>query len=406
MTLGERIRRARKAKGWTQAELAEKAGFSQPYVSHVELGRVGFSDGVGKLVALLGLDPDEALGQQVRSPVHEARPPRLLPQRLGPDVDLATYVKPDLGGDFFLFVPITRDELLVAAVDIAGNGAAALPAARYLQGWLRGRATAPGRPRLELLADALDQELADTTLEAAWFLALLTQSGSTSMRYRAVGSGYPAPLLLRGERGKTSPSMGGGRADGSWVVDIERLEPPFTLAMASDGLLRRLGAGDETAGKGVVRRWLTGEYRRTSPRKRFGTREVLTADESLAVLRWSPWDERLTFQVQDADERHRAQRVLREAAENVLGERADAICRATAEAIHNVLSHAYGPEGGKIEIRYRMREGTVEVEVEDAGLGTIGNGDGRSLMSHSCETITFSAGEKGHVVYLRCTSNE
>lgn len=406
MILGERIRRARKARGWTQADLAARAGFSQPYVSHVELGRVGFSDGVRKLLDVLGLASEEPQGRRDRSSLQDARPPRLMPQRLGPAVDVSTYVKPDLGGDFFLFVPITREELLVAAVDIAGNGAAALPAARYLQGWLRGRVTGSGRPRLELLAEALEQELVETTLEATWFLALLTQSDRTSMHYRAVGSGYPAPLLLRGERGKTSPSMEGTESGGARVVEIERLEAPFTLAMASDGLLRRLGAGDEPAGKAVIRRWLTGQHRRASPVKRFGTREVLSADESLAVLRWSPWDERLTFQVQDAGERHRAQRVLREVAERVLGSQADALCRATSEAIHNVLSHAYGPEGGDIEIRFRIGANSVEVEVEDDGLGIISDGDGTSLMAHSCEMVTFSAGESGHVVYLRCTTDE
>lgn len=41
--IGERIRGARKTKGWTQKELAEKTGFSQQTISFVESGYINIS---------------------------------------------------------------------------------------------------------------------------------------------------------------------------------------------------------------------------------------------------------------------------------------------------------------------------------------------------------------------------
>lgn len=38
VTLGERLRRLRKFKGWTLLELAERAGVSQPFLSGLENG--------------------------------------------------------------------------------------------------------------------------------------------------------------------------------------------------------------------------------------------------------------------------------------------------------------------------------------------------------------------------------
>jgi transcriptional regulator with XRE-family HTH domain len=40
-TVGECIRRARQERGWTQAELAERAGLSANYVARLERGELG-----------------------------------------------------------------------------------------------------------------------------------------------------------------------------------------------------------------------------------------------------------------------------------------------------------------------------------------------------------------------------
>ena len=54
--IGQKIRNARKAKGWTQEELSKKSGFSQQTISLVESGYINVSFlTLKKIVAVLGL---------------------------------------------------------------------------------------------------------------------------------------------------------------------------------------------------------------------------------------------------------------------------------------------------------------------------------------------------------------
>lgn len=64
-TFGERLRRLRKARGFTQAELARALGISQPTVAYYENedGRPG-GDLVLKLSETLGASPEEILAGQ------------------------------------------------------------------------------------------------------------------------------------------------------------------------------------------------------------------------------------------------------------------------------------------------------------------------------------------------------
>ena len=64
-TFGERLRRLRKARGFTQAELARALGISQPTVAYYENedGRPG-GDLVLKLSETLGVSPEEVLAGQ------------------------------------------------------------------------------------------------------------------------------------------------------------------------------------------------------------------------------------------------------------------------------------------------------------------------------------------------------
>lgn len=57
MERGAIIRQAREAKGWTQAELAKKAGISDSYVRHIESGaRPATPAALGKIGTALGMD--------------------------------------------------------------------------------------------------------------------------------------------------------------------------------------------------------------------------------------------------------------------------------------------------------------------------------------------------------------
>jgi transcriptional regulator with XRE-family HTH domain len=55
--VGEGVRRARQSRGWTQAHLAEQAGFSPNYIARLERGELGPSLFVAaQLCETLGID--------------------------------------------------------------------------------------------------------------------------------------------------------------------------------------------------------------------------------------------------------------------------------------------------------------------------------------------------------------
>jgi hypothetical protein len=255
-----------------------------------------------------------------------------MPARLGLDLEIDTFIQPEHGGDFFSFVSVAPDEVLVAAVDVGGNGPSAMPTARYLQGWIRGRALASGPPRLDVLADDLNAELGFSGIEATWYLALLGSPRRSTLRYQALANSYPTPLMLIDEAGTTHPSLAQSAAS---QLNVDSFQPPITLLLASDGMLRRLGGGDEQTGKQTLRRWQTGERRRQPIAARFGAQQRSSIDEALAVIRWSPWDDRYMFDAADDDKRHDIQRDIRSRAKEVIGGRIDDLGRALAVSLNN-----------------------------------------------------------------------
>jgi transcriptional regulator with XRE-family HTH domain len=57
--LGSRLKAARKAKGWTQQELAERCGLTPAFLSYLENGsRSGSLDSLLKLADALSLEPE------------------------------------------------------------------------------------------------------------------------------------------------------------------------------------------------------------------------------------------------------------------------------------------------------------------------------------------------------------
>lgn len=71
--VGEAVRRARQSHGWTQARLAEMAGFSPNYIARLERGELGPSLFVAnQLCDALGIDVD-TLTQPVAAPSRTTR---------------------------------------------------------------------------------------------------------------------------------------------------------------------------------------------------------------------------------------------------------------------------------------------------------------------------------------------
>ena len=60
--IGQRIREARNAKGWQQAELAFRAGLYSAYVSHLETGKTKWAlQTIGKIANAVSVSTDELL---------------------------------------------------------------------------------------------------------------------------------------------------------------------------------------------------------------------------------------------------------------------------------------------------------------------------------------------------------
>ena len=77
-TLGERLARARKGKGYTQAGLAREIGIPQNLISEYETGKKRlYADTLARLAATLDVSADELLGLSRRGPGPRAVPPRL-----------------------------------------------------------------------------------------------------------------------------------------------------------------------------------------------------------------------------------------------------------------------------------------------------------------------------------------
>jgi len=61
MTVGQRIREARDARGWSQGELAERCGLSRPTIARIEAGQHVRMGTLEKVARALGLTVE--LGQ-------------------------------------------------------------------------------------------------------------------------------------------------------------------------------------------------------------------------------------------------------------------------------------------------------------------------------------------------------
>jgi transcriptional regulator with XRE-family HTH domain len=66
--VGEAVRRARQSRGWTQAQLAEAAGFSPNYIARLERGELGPSFFVAHQLC-------ETLQIDIGALLHDAVPP-------------------------------------------------------------------------------------------------------------------------------------------------------------------------------------------------------------------------------------------------------------------------------------------------------------------------------------------
>lgn len=372
---GERIRMERIKRGWTQSKLASVAGCSQPTIANLERGRGASPRVLARIAQALGIRGTE--GVQQDSPAAVPRPELSLPQ---PQIDRADHrqavrewSKSPLSGDGIVLASPSRGSLLIAAFDVEGNGLAALPALHYFRGWLRGYVqTLSVPPQVGPLADELELEMQRVGVSASFFLAWIVSSHSLvprSSSYEAVARGFPLPLLiLYGPPHATLESArvsGGAEAD---PIRHDKIFLPWRLVIATDGLLRRLGGGDEDAGRRSVLTWQLGPDRDQPLDRRLATTVQTLDDESLWIVQsMPPWNSEHTFPVQDVAASDNALRGLRATAERMLGRDCTPLLQAVGEALDNVQQHAYGGGNGSVTIRVRDEGSAIRVEVADYG---------------------------------------
>jgi transcriptional regulator with XRE-family HTH domain len=79
--LGTRIAQARRDHGLTQQELADHLGLAQQTFAHYEMGRVRFPASILPLLGeILGMTPEELLGQVPQPKPRKGPTPRILQQ--------------------------------------------------------------------------------------------------------------------------------------------------------------------------------------------------------------------------------------------------------------------------------------------------------------------------------------
>ncbi len=398
MPLGDAIRRARLRRGWTQAQLAAEIGRSQPYVSQIERGRGGSPRDIERIRELLDLEPEPAAPERQLVAELEWDGP---PQSVRSGWVMKTWQRPRPSGDFVLFRSHDSGDLTVVAVDVVGHGPRAAPIAIYLQGWVRGTCPASKALRADDLAERLHQELGDTGLAANYYVGVfrLIDAKRHLVSYEGTGQGYPPPLLIIA--GSTAPSAPAPGSPASPPVRHDSLVPPWRLVIASDGLLRRLGAGHESEGKRSLLRWQTGTRREAFPARFLETEQRVTDDESFALLSWQRWDGTTRFDIENATERHRAYDLVKEAAAELDAAVAERIGHVLVEAFSNCARHAY-PEGyGSVIVRWRREGDRFRVEVEDSGRGgAVEEGSGFATMRRWASVDYWKSGVNGLTVSL------
>lgn len=351
---GSAIRSARRSRGWSQAELASKLEVSQSLISRAERGLQGLSPAQEQRLAKL-LGPS-ITRRKPSTPVAFVPLEPKLPRSTGRvPLKIVEWQHRRPSGDFSIVIP-ARDSALIVLGDVAGNGPRVAGLAHYVKGWLRGAMGAQERGASALIAEELDAELRATEIEAAYFLAIVRREDARSHRVTIeyVRRGMAAPLLLHGY-----PTASRALADERELMPIVA---PWRLVAASDGLLQRLGGGNELDGMRHIARWQASEQRDQPAGARFRSDVDGSTDESLWTMEWNGWDRFIEIEAHVYQDRHFLHRWIRSDAGEDAG-------TAVAELVGNSLRHGYRGREGTIWGRLRHEELATCIEIEDHGVG-------------------------------------
>jgi len=378
----ELIREARlKQLRMTQAELGAELGLTQSMISQVERGRAPLSPSAERRLRRLMAGASEGgseAGESIRliGNGNDAKGDRV---DLGP-FGIEVWRRPVESGDFSLWHGFADGSILLCCGDMAGHGGRLYPAAREVRGWLKGYFSKSVEiPRLVDCALALSRFLLNEDLEMSLFI-VMARSARKVCQYEALSCGYPPPLLLLGPPFETKLGavvnsalpVSAGDGGSMETVTWNRLDRPWSLVVASDGLLGRLG-NSENEGRRRLLAWRRGERRAQPLEECMKTKAPLVDDESCALVSWAPgWD--LTLECGSGEFEEQKRYILRVVA-RLPSEAVFPVRQSLTEAFNNVCRHAYAANGGFVIARFREEQAGFRIVVEDGGRGGIGRKD-------------------------------
>ncbi len=375
----------------SQSELAKEVGCSQGTISQVEAGKVTPSEAMGSRI-LKVLREDEPVAVRVSNvPIHRAvefqfRMPKQERSSDHPGslpFTTSIWQQPRLTGDFVHMYHPSKDSLILVAGDVVGRGRAVMPLTQFTIGWLTGFLQSQiDTPRLEDIVGALSKMAVRAGFELGVFILILVRSPSDRgvVSYEAASFGFPPPLLLLDPPLRTSESSQLQEPipltdKQIHVTRYSKLEGPWRLVIASDGLLARFGYGDEAEGKKRLYEWQSSSRRDIDPSSvlRYPQTRYQRADDELFVrMMWNYWNIKTVSPTTDTDSiRQFCDKVIDEASRFVQFDAVLGFGRAVLEAINNVRRHAYLGKPGDIMLRFRKESEYLRIEVEDNGRGGI-----------------------------------
>jgi len=197
---------------------------------------------------------------------------------------------------------------------------------------------------------------------------------------RARHDSDPPELRLR-PRGRIVRILGGGElvplgdsnqtlesASGEHVLRHERIPAPWKLVIASDGLLERLGAGDERRGKRSLLRWNSSRTRHQPVEDRLDPGDPPMDDETLLIIEWDGWDLDLVYENTRPSDRDRVEETVDRWCSPWFDDRDRRRLRsALGEALDNADEHGYAQDRGIVRVRARDESTRIRIQVDDQG---------------------------------------
>ncbi len=358
---GRVLKAARVALGLTQKKLAQELLTSQARISLVERGRISAPRLRQLMAQRLNVQPSPAPTDAVVM----SRPR---------SVEVTGWVQSERwssrpeSGDFHDVVQLENDHVFLAG-DVAGNGPAILPLASYLHGFACGYLSTGATPDPTSYALALLDECATRGIASSLCVGVLRLGQATrGHRIQVATFGYPEPLLVAGPPYRTPiPTVRELKHMRSQLNGRELLwdvSEPWRLIVASDGLLSRLGGGDEAKGRRSLLRWAQGSERDRPIASFVGNVEPMHEDESILILEEDNWDLERDINpcsTAVADLHEEIRKHLR--ATPVLAMRVNHVMD---EALTNVFHHA---QVAKATVGLRSDRDVVRLRVMDSGPG-------------------------------------